>query len=93
MTLAVSDFAVVADEWRGRPVNYYVEKGREADAKRSMGKTPRMMEYLSEKFGYPYVYPKYAQICVDDFIFGGMENTSTTLLTDKCLLDERAELG
>jgi len=92
MTLAVSDFAVVADEWRGRPVNYYVEKGREADAKRSMGKTPRMMEYLSEKFGYPYVYPKYAQICVDDFIFGGMENTSTTLLTDKCLLDERASL-
>ncbi|MEO1005314.1 MAG: M1 family metallopeptidase, partial [Cyanobacteria bacterium J06638_38] len=31
-----------------------------------------------------------AQVCVDDFIFGGMENTSTTLLTDRCLLDERA---
>ena len=90
MTLAVGDFAVIEDEWRGKPVNYYVEKGREADGKRSMGKTPRMVEFLSNKYGYDYPYPKYAQVCVDDFIFGGMENTSTTLLTDRCLLDERA---
>ncbi|MEM6613345.1 MAG: M1 family metallopeptidase [Cyanobacteria bacterium P01_C01_bin.72] len=90
MTLAVGDFAEIKDQWRGKPVNYYVEKGREADAQRSMGKTPRMVEFLSQKYGYDYPYPKYAQVCVDDFIFGGMENTSTTLLTDRCLLDERA---
>ena len=90
MTLAVGDFAEIADEWKGKPITYYVEKGREADGKRSMGKTPRMVEFLSQKYGYDYPYPKYAQVCVDDFIFGGMENTSTTLLTDRCLLDERA---
>jgi len=90
MTLAVGDFAEIADEWRGKPITYYVEKGREEDGKRSMGKTPRMVEFLSQKYGYDYPYPKYAQVCVDDFIFGGMENTSTTLLTDRCLLDERA---
>jgi aminopeptidase N len=92
MTLAVGDFAEIRDEWQGKPVTYYVEKNRKEDAKRSMGKTPRMMEFLSEKYGYPYAFPKYAQVCVDDFIFGGMENTSTTLLTDRCLLDERATL-
>lgn len=92
MTLAVGDFAEIADEWQGIPVTYYVEKGREADGKRSMGKTPRMVEFLSQKYGYAYPYPKYAQVCVDDFIFGGMENTSTTLLTDRCLLDERAAI-
>lgn len=92
MTLAVGDFAEIQDEWQGKPVTYYVDKGREDDARRSMGKTPRMVEFFSEKFGYPYPYPKYAQVCVDDFIFGGMENTSTTLLTDRCLLDERAAL-
>ncbi|MDZ8188497.1 MAG: M1 family metallopeptidase [Nostoc sp. ChiSLP02] len=92
MTLAVGDFAEIRDEWQGKPVTYYVEKGREQDAKRSMGKTPRMIEFLSQKYGYAYPYPKYAQVCVDDFIFGGMENTSTTVLTDKCLLDERAAL-
>ncbi|WP_392532096.1 M1 family aminopeptidase [Nostoc sp. C117] len=92
MTLAVGDFAEIRDDWNGKPVTYYVEKGREEDAKRSMGKTPRMIEFLSQKYGYPYAFPKYAQVCVDDFIFGGMENTSTTLLTDRCLLDERAAL-
>lgn len=92
MTLAVGDFAEITDQWQGIPVTYYVEKGREADGKRSMGKTPRMVEYLSAKYGYAYPYPKYAQVCVDDFIFGGMENTSTTLLTDRCLLDERAAI-
>ncbi len=92
MTLAVGDFAEIQDEWHGKPVTYYVEKGREEDARRSMGKTPRMIEFFSEKYGYEYAFPKYAQVCVDDFIFGGMENTSTTLLTDRCLLDERAAL-
>lgn len=92
MTLAVGDFAEIGDEWQGKPVTYYVEKGYEEDARRSMGKTPRMIEFFSEKFGYPYPFPKYAQVCVDDFIFGGMENTSTTLLTDRCLLDERAAI-
>lgn len=97
MTLAVGDFVEFADEWRhpngtSIPVLYYVEKARKDDAIRSMGKTPRMIEFFSEKYGYPYAYPKYAQVCVDDFIFGGMENTSTTLLTDRCLLDERAAL-
>jgi len=92
MTLAVGDFAELRDEWQDRPVTYYVEKGKEKEARLSMGKTPRMIAFFSEKYGYPYAYPKYAQVCVDDFIFGGMENTSTTLLTDRCLIDERAAI-
>jgi aminopeptidase N len=92
MTLAVGDFAEFTDEWQGKPVTYYVDPSRADDAIRTMGKTPRMIEFFSQAFGYPYPYPKYAQVCVDDFIFGGMENTSTTLLTDRCLLDERAAL-
>jgi aminopeptidase N len=93
MTLAVGDFLEVKDEWEGIEVNYYVDKSRtELEARLSMGKTPRMIEFFSEKYGYKYAYPKYAQVCVADFIFGGMENTSTTLLTDRCVLDERAAL-
>ncbi|MGK7939438.1 MAG: M1 family aminopeptidase [Crocosphaera sp.] len=90
MTLAVGEFSEIKDEWRGIPVTYYVEKGKEEQAKISMGKTPQMIDYFSSKFGYNYPYPKYAQVCVADFIFGGMENTSTTLLMDRCLLDEKA---
>ncbi|PZD74076.1 Aminopeptidase N [Acaryochloris thomasi RCC1774] len=92
MTLAVGEFAEIRDEWQGKPVLYYVEKGLEDSARLSMGKTPQMMAFLSEKYGVLYPYPKYAQVCVADFIFGGMENTSTTLLGDRYLLDERAAI-
>jgi aminopeptidase N len=92
MTLAIGDFVELRDEWRDKPVTYYVDRGREAAAKLSMGKTPRMIEFFSQAYGYDYAYDKYAQVCVDDYIFGGMENTSTTLLTDRCLLDEKAAI-
>ncbi len=93
MTLAIGDFLEVKDEWKGKPVTYYVDKSRTAEeAILTMGKTPRMIEFFSQKYGYDYAFPKYAQVCVADFIFGGMENTSTTLLTDRCVLDKRAAI-
>ena len=90
MTLVVGSFAEIQDEWDGIEVPYYVTPGREEEARRTMGKTPRMIQLFSEKFGVRYPFPRYAQVCVDDFIFGGMENTSCTVLTDRCLLDEQA---
>jgi aminopeptidase N len=92
MTLAIGDFIELRDDWRGQPVTYYVQPGQAAQARLTLGKTPRMIEFLSQKYGYDYPYSKYAQVCVEDFIFGGMENTSTTLLTNRCLIDERAAL-
>jgi aminopeptidase N len=92
MALAVGEFDVIQDHWQDVPVTYYVEKGRQDQGQITMGKTPQMIEFFSEKYGYKYAYPKYAQVCAADFIFGGMENTSVTILTDRCLLDERAAL-
>lgn len=92
MTLAVGEFVEVRDEWRGKPVLYYTDAAHADDARRTMGQTPAMMEFLSEKYGYPYPFPQYGQACVADFIFGGMENTSMTLLTDRAVVDERAAI-
>ncbi|GAB4346516.1 MAG: M1 family metallopeptidase [Cyanophyceae cyanobacterium] len=92
MTLAVGEFVEVRDEWRGKPVLYYTDAAHADHARRTMGQTPEMMEFLSEKFGYPYPFPQYGQACVADFIFGGMENTSMTLLTDRAVVDERAAI-
>jgi aminopeptidase N len=90
IALAVGDFAYKKDSYNGLPVTYYVDKRRAEDIDRTMGKTPRMVEFLGKTYGYPYAYPKYAQVWVEDFIFGGMENTSVSLMTDRALLDERA---
>ncbi len=92
VTLAVGEFTEMRDRWRKVPVSYYVTPGREADAVRAFGKTPKMMEFFSTKIGVPYAYPKYAQVAALDFIYGGMENTSATTQTALTLHDERAHL-
>lgn len=89
VTLAVGPFAELRDEWDGLPVTYYVLPGREEDGRRAMGRTPQMIQFFSEKIGVRYPYEKYAQVCVSDFIFGGMENTSATTMTDTLLPDDR----
>jgi aminopeptidase N len=92
MTLAVGEFEEIQEIWQGVPVTYYAQKGRREEAQRTLGKTPAMLTFFSDRFGYRYPFPKYAQVCITDFTFGGMENTSCTLLTDRCLMDERAAL-
>jgi aminopeptidase N len=92
ITLAIGDFATIETRWRDLPVVYYVERGHEAAAERTLARTPQMLELFSQRFGVPYPYPRYAQVFVADFIFGGMENTSATTLTDTILLDERAAI-
>ena len=92
ITLAVGDFAAIETRWRDTPVVYYVQRGREAEAERTLARTPQMLELFSKLFGVTYPYPRYSQVFVGDFIFGGMENTSATTLTDTVLIDERAAL-
>ena len=87
---AVGKFAEIKDGWDGIPIIYYCEKGREDDARRAFGKTPKMMEFFSKKTGVRYPYEKYAQVAVADFVFGGMEHTTATTQTDAALHDERA---
>lgn len=74
------------------PVIYYTYPGTSKEARRLFGKTPEMIRYFSKLFGYEYPYPKYAQVVVDEFIFGAMENTSITTCTDRCLHDATTEL-
>ncbi|HTR54862.1 MAG TPA: M1 family aminopeptidase [Kofleriaceae bacterium] len=92
ITLAVGEFSSIETRWRDTPVVYYVVRGRERECERTLARTPQMIELFSQRFGVPYPYPRYAQVLVADFIFGGMENTSATTLTDTILLDERAAI-
>jgi aminopeptidase N len=92
LTLVAGDFVEIADRHGDLPVLYYVHPGREEDARRAFGNTPRMIEFFERKIGVKYPYAKYAQIAVNDFIFGGMENISATTQTADTLHDARAHL-
>ncbi len=94
VTIVCGPFVELADRapQTGVDVFAFVPAGREADARRSFGRTPQMIDYFSTRIGVPYPHRRYSQITVPDFIFGGMENTTATTLTDLVLLDERAAL-
>lgn len=97
MTLVAGRFDTVEDRaaqvgGREVPVAYLVPPGRKADAKRSFGETPRMIELFSRLTGVDYPWSRYSQVVVSDFIFGGMENTTATTMYEYVLLDERAAI-
>jgi aminopeptidase N len=92
ITLAAGDFVTVEDRAGSVPIQYYVHRGREDDARRAFGNTPKMIQFFERIIGVPYPYAKYAQVAVTDFIFGGMENSSATTQTADTLHDARAHL-
>ncbi len=91
-SVVAGSFAVLEDRVGDVPVNYYVPPGREADGRRTFANTPAMIRLFAERTGMPYPWSKYAQVVVNDFIFGGMENTSATTMCEQILLDERAAI-
>ncbi|NUN52653.1 MAG: M1 family metallopeptidase, partial [Planctomycetaceae bacterium] len=90
VTLVAGEFETYSEKWKKVPMTVWAPAGRLADAKRACGKTRRIMEFFSRFTGLPYPYEKYDQVFVQDFIFGGMENTTATTLTDTALLDRRS---
>ena len=87
LSVVAADFAVYHDKLGSLPVDYYdLKEVDEATARRTMGKTPRMIDFFNQKIGTSYAYPKYATVCVPEF-GGGMEHTSATTMTDSILLD------
>ncbi len=92
ITLVAGEFAEIAEKGTRIPITYLVPKTREADGTRTFGRTKEMIALFEEMTGVPYPWPKYAQVVVSDFIFGGMENTSATTMYEHILLDERAAL-
>lgn len=92
VTLCVGEFEELVLDREPVPLTAYVPYGVRAIAERAFGRTKAMVDHLAERFGVPYPYEKYAQVVVEDFIFGGMENTSATTLIDLMLYDDRAAL-
>ncbi|MBN8678913.1 MAG: M1 family metallopeptidase [Chitinophagales bacterium] len=80
--MAVGDFAVVKDKWRGIDVDYYVEPKFEAHARDIYPYTTEMLEFFSNKLGYAYPWQKFSQIIVRDYVSGAMENTTAVIFGD-----------
>ncbi len=92
VSLVIGDFVKIEDEAKDVDLHYYVQEKDVAKAMRAFQKTPEMLHLFEEKIGYPYPYKKYAQTPVTDFLFGGMENITSTTLAAHTIQDDRADL-
>jgi aminopeptidase N len=86
VTLVVGKFATIelggAESSRPHlPIPVYTPWGTETDVKKLYAGTPAMIAFFEERFRTKYPWDKYAQCIVRDFVAGGMENTSCTLMT------------
>jgi aminopeptidase N len=80
-TVVAGELSEVKDTWRNMPVTYYAPKDRGDRLSSNYGRTPAMIEHFSTTLGVDYPWEKYSQAMVDDFVAGGMENSSATTNT------------
>jgi len=52
--------------------------------------TKQMFDFLEAEIGLPYPWQNYKQVPVKDFLYAGMENTSTTIFADSFVIDSIA---
>ena len=87
--LGVGEYAIIKDSWKGKEVNYYVEKEYAPVAKKIFGNTPEMMTFFSKITGVEYPWIKYSQITGRDYVAGAMENTTATIHQENAQQDAR----
>ncbi|MCA0445092.1 MAG: M1 family metallopeptidase [Bacteroidetes bacterium] len=83
--LAVGNYTVVKDKAGTFPLEYWVYPDLKREGVRGFSKTPEMVKFYSDYIGVPLQWEKYAQIVIQDFMFGGMENTTATTMNDNSI--------
>ena len=91
ITLVAGYFKKIEDKYKEIPLTFYTPPSEIGEAMSSFRDTKDMMAFFESEIGVAYPWPKYDQICVNDFVAGGMENTSATTLTDGTLFTDATE--
>ncbi len=92
--IAVGEFAVVTEKWRGKDIMYYVEPKYEKYAKTIYKNVPEILDFYSTRLGVVYPWQKLAHCTVRDYVSGAMENTTAIIYgefmngTDRELIDK-----
>lgn len=76
----------------GVPMKLYYYPDQEEQLEPTYRYSVAMFDYFEKEIGVPYPWETYAQIPVQDFMYGAMENTTATLFGDFYLVDSRGYL-
>jgi aminopeptidase N len=91
ITLVAGYFKKIEDRYKEIPMAFWTPPSQIDAAPLSFRDTKDMMAFFEREIGVPYPWDKYDQVCVNDFVAGGMENTSQTTLTDTTLFTPEFE--
>ena len=91
ISLSAGYFTRMEDHYKNVPLAYLTPPSESREAPAFFRHTKDIMGFFETETGIPYPWDKYDQICLQDFIWGGMENTSATLLTDGELFSAATE--
>jgi aminopeptidase N len=85
ITLCAGYFEKIEDLTGSVPLAFWTPPSQINMASNSFAGTGDMVAFFEEETGTKYPWARYDQVVVDDFTWGGMENTSQTTLTDRTL--------
>jgi aminopeptidase N len=91
ISLVAGYFKKLEDKHKSVPLAFFTLPSESDAAETSFRDTRDIMAFFEEEIGVPYPWAKYYQVCVNDFVAGGMENTSCTTLTDGTLYTDATE--
>ncbi|MEZ0318719.1 MAG: M1 family metallopeptidase [Pyrobaculum sp.] len=89
LAIAAGNYKVFKEECNGVVLEYYIPDYVGDEWRYSFYNTCEILKFFSE-YLLPYPYERYAQVVVPEFIYGGMENTTFTILTDWTIHDKHA---
>ena len=91
ITLVAGHFKRIEENHGDLSMSFWPAPSDFANAANSFRDTKACMEFFENEIGVPYPWAKYDQICVQDFNWGGMENTSQTTLNASTLFSTETE--
>lgn len=81
----------IEDRYGDLSLSFWTPTSQISEAENSFEETADMMAFFEEEIGVPYPWHEYKQAVVQDSGFGGMENTTLTILTDRTLFRKETE--
>jgi aminopeptidase N len=73
----------------GLPLELWYYSGQEDHAEPTYRYTQKMFEFFNEEFGMDYPYELYREAPVEDYLYGAMETTTSTVFGDYLAVDDR----
>ncbi len=86
--LAVGKYQVTTEKARsGVPIESFIRPAEASRLKNTYQHTKKMFDFLETEIGVPYPWKVYRNIPVEDFLYSGMENTTSTIFNQDFVVD------